>query len=211
VTTYSQWLDDQAEQRNDDVGEVARVWAASKGERPRASAVATISQWLGEHAIRADIDAGRFHAAVREATAEYRHSRHADPQQAADQGEQQPDQPGDQQPGLPADGPPMVQLTSYDQPSPAIMAALGRIERVLAELATGQLAMAAQLRPLMEVLAEIPPEAADAYDAATEAQDGPPDGHGQPAGGLWRAIMVPEPDWAALDAAADPAALEGDG
>ena len=122
MTTFSGWLDDQASPtlaRQDAIGDLARAWLAAKGDRPRVFAPESVSAWVLAHLPEA------LHPAVREAVTAYRASRSGTVAPV-------PDPP--HQAGPPGHQMPIVDLSN---PGPAFMAALGRIERVLGDLAPG--------------------------------------------------------------------------
>ena len=113
MTTYGVWLDDQAG-RSDATGAVARVWAAAASERGRGTSVAIASRWLNANAERCgELAPPQFFEAVRQSAAEYRQTR------------------GDLQAGVRAAH---GEITAT---GPAMLAALGRIETMIAEQQQG--------------------------------------------------------------------------
>ena len=220
MTTFGGWLDDYAGEDNLVAG-VARLWRSAKSEqdaRPRVSAVQSITEWLAEHRGVADES---LRAAVR-AFNEARGGRQATEAEVG--AFRAMNSPGTIAP-VPGD---------HEQPagpSPAVMAVLGRIESMLAQVQEQNLELLAwtklqdeRIKPITDLLGELAdaesaPEPDPAYldelahQSAEEAQaDADPDGPGQPwqhgPDGLWGNIMAPEPDPERMAQLGDPRLVE---
>lgn len=177
VTTFGTWLDSQAG-RQDLIGQLASLWRESgpkpgNATRPRASAVESVGDWLVRVWVRAGGDEAMARDGMVQAGNEYHQFRQGGPPPAAP-----PSQPA------PA---PMVQAASYDQPSPAVMAALGRIESGLGLLTAWATGLEQRLAPLLDLVEQVQASA----DAEQAGDLGGYQQAEQPAGGYQQAPAAP--------------------
>src|SRR5215831_17022932 len=161
--TFGSWLADQVG-RQDDIGIVAGVWSAAT-DRPRLSGVKSISEWVAQRVPEHVLPPDRVNQALLRASYEYREvNAGRTPVVAA--------VPDLTVPGAGEPAAPDPQPGALDQAgSPAVMAALGRIERMIAGLVQ-------ELEPLVDLAREVragqEAEAQAAGDAEAWAGQPPP-------------------------------------